>query len=281
MDTMETRVSTLEAKNLGVTDYIKQDETTKLSMMKRVSELEAKFTGVESGHVGMDKQTTTTMKINQQQAEEQEETVISEVYRRNTRVNNLVVHGVPEERSGMEEEGNEASMNYIQRMMEACGVRDSREKIEKVLRFGKTQQDKDRSSSEYVSKGSRISTSPPSLPHQPTLDLLHGRTSACLLSLLRLSTASYRAPNHFIPLISTLPATSNSHTTTTANEPNQPTPTRTMGPPPYPPTSPDNTPGPALVREGYTARSGRTVVRPRHLLVLSLRQHPLLQHLFS
>ncbi|KAK3886576.1 hypothetical protein Pcinc_009225 [Petrolisthes cinctipes] len=73
----------------------------------------------------------------------------------------------------------------------------------------------------------------------------------------------------------------NSHATTTANEPNQPTPTRTMGPPPDPPTSPDITPGPALVREGYTTRSGRTVVRPRHLLVLSLRQHPLLQHLFS
>ncbi|KAK3886577.1 hypothetical protein Pcinc_009226 [Petrolisthes cinctipes] len=46
------------------------------------------------------------------------------------------------------------------------------------------------SSSEYVSKGSRISTSPRSLPHQPTLDLLHGRTSACLL---RRSTASYPA----------------------------------------------------------------------------------------
>ncbi|KAK3885986.1 hypothetical protein Pcinc_009845 [Petrolisthes cinctipes] len=324
------------------------------------------------------------------------------------------------------------------------------------------------SSSEYVSKGSRISTSPPSLPHQPTLDLLHGRTSACLLSLLRLSTASYPAPEiscklpdstwstshpsrrlypcrtlthvrvlsthacrlqrrhprtthlslkyqnirffvprnissythklptYFSPLylyaillnqsplittqssnvsttsppwsdscsshhhnatnnnnnirhpkigvtitsgtgtwrgtaallvggphqartpaphsptgtretsraeansattssaMSTNPpsqvhathhttppntpppprripptdtpsrallwvedlVSGDSHTTTTANEPNQPTPTRTMGPPPDPPTSPDNTPGPALVREGYTTRSG-------------------------
>ncbi|KAK3889760.1 hypothetical protein Pcinc_006323 [Petrolisthes cinctipes] len=72
-----------------------------------------------------------------------------------------------------------------------------------------------------------------------------------------------------------------SHATSTANEPNQPTPTRTMGPPPDPLTSPDNTPGPALVREGYTTRSERTVVRPRHLLALSLQQHPLLQHLFS
>ncbi|KAK4317992.1 hypothetical protein Pmani_010947 [Petrolisthes manimaculis] len=144
VDTMENRVSTLEAKNLGVTDCIKQDETIKLSLITRVSELEAKFTGVESGHVGMDKQNTTSMKINQQQAQEQVETVIGEVYRRNTRVNNLVVHGVPEERSGTEEQGNEICMKYIQRIMEVCGVRDSSEKIEKVLRLGKTQQDKDR-----------------------------------------------------------------------------------------------------------------------------------------
>ena len=113
--------------------------------MNRVSELEAKFTSMESTHVGMDnKQTIASMKVNQQQAQEQVQTVISEVYSRNTRVNNLVVNGVPEERSGSASEGNEASMDYIQRVLDACGVRDSREKVEKVFRLGKTQQDKDR-----------------------------------------------------------------------------------------------------------------------------------------
>lgn len=141
---LDNRVGHLEALSVKVDEVVSQSCKDTQELVKRLGTLEAKVVNLEdkleSQNVNWPRlESNKEGALPQQRVQEHVEpdSVISEVYERKRRENNLVMYGVPESSSSVINERIEHDRKCAADFMRACGV-SAEDKIFEAFRMGRT-----------------------------------------------------------------------------------------------------------------------------------------------
>ena len=147
---LNNRVGRLEAQSVKVNDVVEKNCVDAQELANRLGTLEAKVINLEdkleSQKAQWPRLETNKMDTRQQQSSQEQmepDTVISEIYDRKRRENNLVMYGVAKSKSSVTTERIEHDRKWAVDFMRACGI-SAEDKIYEAYRIGGIRPDKPR-----------------------------------------------------------------------------------------------------------------------------------------